>query len=62
MHDVCATLNKKTVVEFVENKEAHAVLKEIGVDYVQGFYIARPELLDDTNTGAALGRVKGKSH
>lgn len=46
MHDVCSTLNKKTVVEFVENQQALDVLKEIGVDYVQGFYIGRPELLD----------------
>lgn len=46
MHDVCATLHKKTVVEFVENQQALDVLKEIGVDYVQGFYIAKPELID----------------
>ncbi len=46
MHDVCATLNKKTVVEFVENQQALDVLKEIGVNYVQGFFIAKPELLE----------------
>jgi len=46
MHDVCLTLNKKTVVEFVENQQALDVLKEIGVDYVQGFYIGRPELIE----------------
>ena len=45
MHDVCTTLNKKTVVEFVENQQALNILKEIGVDYVQGFFIAKPELL-----------------
>ena len=46
MHDVSATLNKKTVVEFVENQQAYDVLKEIGVDYVQGFHISRPELIE----------------
>lgn len=45
MHDVCATLDKKTIVEFVENQAAFEVLKEIGVDYVQGYYIGRPELI-----------------
>ncbi len=46
MHDVCSTLNKKTIVEFVENKQALDILKEIGVDYVQGYYIGRPELIE----------------
>ena len=58
MHDVCATLNKKTVVEFVENKEAHAALKTIGVDYVQGFYIAKPKLLDGNENERMTGTKK----
>ncbi len=49
MHDVCTTLHKKTVVEFVENQQALDVLKQIGVDYVQGFFIAKPELIDSSN-------------
>lgn len=59
MHDVCSTLNKKTVVEFVENQQALDVLKEIGVDYVQGFHIGRPELLDKDD--AALSPVLNES-
>ncbi len=51
MHDVCSTLNKKTVVEFVENQQALDVLKEIGVDYVQGFYIAKPALIESADAG-----------
>jgi len=54
MHDVCSTLNKKTVVEFVENQMALDVLAEIGVDYVQGFHISRPELLDMKNIGSGI--------
>ncbi|VAW96045.1 diguanylate cyclase/phosphodiesterase (GGDEF & EAL domains) with PAS/PAC sensor(s) [hydrothermal vent metagenome] len=46
MHDVCTILHKKTVVEFVENQQALDVLKQIGVDYVQGFFIAKPELIE----------------
>jgi len=52
MHDVCSTLNKKTVVEFVENQQALDVLTEIGVDYVQGYYIGRPELVDRDSSEA----------
>lgn len=57
IHDVCSTLNKKTVVEFVENQMALDVLKEIGVDYVQGFHIARPELLSMKNSDSKLNEI-----
>lgn len=33
----------RTIAEFVETKEMFEKLREIGVDYVQGFGIARPE-------------------
>jgi EAL domain-containing protein (putative c-di-GMP-specific phosphodiesterase class I) len=32
-----------TIAAFVENKETLARLREIGVDYVQGFGVSRPE-------------------
>lgn len=33
---------RRTIAEFVENEEILTVLREIGVDYVQGYAIARP--------------------
>lgn len=39
-------MGKKTIAEFVENDEIIAALKEIGVDYAQGFGIARPRRFD----------------
>lgn len=39
---VAHTLGKKTVAEFVESAETIRLLKECGVDYVQGFYISHP--------------------
>lgn len=33
---------RQTIAEFVENEEILAALQEIGVDYVQGYAIARP--------------------
>jgi len=39
---IAHTVGKKTVAEFVENAEVLRLLKNAGVDYVQGYYIARP--------------------
>jgi len=36
-------MNIKTVAEWVENEETLEILQEIGVDYVQGYYVGRPE-------------------
>lgn len=43
IHLVCKEVGIRTIAEFVENKETLVKLREIGVDYVQGFGIARPE-------------------
>jgi EAL domain-containing protein (putative c-di-GMP-specific phosphodiesterase class I) len=37
----------QTIAEFVENDIILGMLKEIGVDYAQGYGIARPVPLDD---------------
>ncbi len=42
MNDIAHSLGKKTIAEYVENAEILAYLAEIGVDYVQGYYISRP--------------------
>jgi len=34
--------NIKTVAEFVENEEVFNILKELGVDYSQGYYFGKP--------------------
>lgn len=36
-------LNVKTVAEYVEDEEIVKTLKEMGVDYLQGFHIGRPQ-------------------
>jgi len=35
-----------TIAEFVENKETLRLLKQIGVDYAQGYHIAKPAPID----------------
>ena len=36
------TLGKKTIAEFVENRETLLMLKKLGVDFVQGFHVSKP--------------------
>jgi EAL domain-containing protein (putative c-di-GMP-specific phosphodiesterase class I) len=40
--DMAKNLNIKTVAEGVERKEQFEVLKELGVDYFQGYYFSKP--------------------
>jgi Amt family ammonium transporter len=42
---VCREVGIRTIAEFVESRQTLDKLREIGVDYVQGFGIARPEPL-----------------
>ena len=35
-------LNKQTVAEFVEDQETEDLLRELGVDLVQGYHVGRP--------------------
>jgi ammonium transporter, Amt family len=43
-------MGKKTVAEFVENEQILKQLKLIGIDYVQGYHIARPILLEELDS------------
>jgi len=45
INEVGHVMGLKTIAEFVENKEIFLKLKEIGVDYAQGYYIHKPEQL-----------------
>ncbi|GAA58586.1 hypothetical protein P20652_0442 [Pseudoalteromonas sp. BSi20652] len=42
INDISRSLDKRSVAEYVENKEIFYALKEIGVDFGQGYFIARP--------------------
>jgi EAL domain-containing protein (putative c-di-GMP-specific phosphodiesterase class I) len=49
-------LGKLTVAEFVADEETNELVKASGVDLAQGFYIGRPEAVDDVLAAAAAGR------
>ena len=60
IHEVGSVMGKTTIAEFVENDEILSVLRDIGVDHVQGFGIGKPVPLtsviqysnDESDTGA----------
>jgi EAL domain-containing protein (putative c-di-GMP-specific phosphodiesterase class I) len=47
IHQLGSVIGIKTIAEFVENAGILGKLAEIGVDYAQGYGIARPRPLHD---------------
>ena len=41
--DVCRGLKIKTIAEFVQDAETVSILRELGVDYAQGYFIGHPK-------------------
>ncbi|MCB1739790.1 MAG: DUF1631 family protein [Gammaproteobacteria bacterium] len=46
INEIAHFLDKRTVAEFVENEAIRAALCEMGVDYVQGYGVQKPRLLE----------------
>lgn len=42
---IAKAMGKKTIAEFVENERIKEILEEIGVDYIQGYGVAKPKPL-----------------
>ncbi len=47
MIEFAKKFNIKTVAEFVENEEIYNKLKNLGIDYYQGYYFCKPEKLEN---------------
>ncbi len=47
IHQIGHTMGLKTIAEFVENDAIQSRLKEMGVDYAQGFGVGKPLPLDE---------------
>lgn len=47
INEIGHVMGTKTIAEFVENDVIKGMLKEIGVDYAQGYGIGKPEPLDN---------------
>jgi len=46
INQIAQEFGKQTIAEYVEDKETLDILKEIGVDYAQGYHYGRPQLLE----------------
>lgn len=49
INEIGKLMGKKTIAEFVENKNILKILGEIDVDFAQGYYLAKPRRLADKN-------------
>lgn len=47
INDIAHLMGKETIAEYAESESIIKVLQEIGVDYIQGYAISRPILLED---------------
>jgi len=50
IHQVGHSLSIRTIAEFVETQNIANQLRDIGVDFAQGYYFSKPEPLIDTDT------------
>ena len=60
MIDVAHSLGKKAIAEYVSNAEILRVLKEFGVDYVQGYLLGKPEIELLSEQYISLDKLMGK--
>lgn len=44
--DFAKKIGSKTIAEFVCNEKIHSIIKNIDVDFSQGFYIGKPDILE----------------
>ena len=49
IHNIGHVMELKTIAEWVENAKTMRLLEKMGVDYVQGFWLAKPYLIDRTD-------------
>jgi diguanylate cyclase (GGDEF)-like protein len=61
MNDIAHSLGMKTVAEYVESPAIHAKLREIGVDYAQGYAIHKPCRLEQLLVPHAPPRSHGRA-
>jgi EAL domain-containing protein (putative c-di-GMP-specific phosphodiesterase class I) len=47
INEIGHVMGMSTIAEFVENEEIFQLLRQLGVDYAQGYHIAKPAPLDE---------------
>ena len=68
MNKVAQALGKQTIAEFVENEASLKILKQLGVDYAQGYHLGRPDMvlpckdISDHSDGKVACTIVGRGH
>lgn len=57
MIEMSHSLNKQVIVEGVETQEAMEIVRKLGAEYVQGYFISKPMPLDALNLNMPLGHL-----
>ncbi len=52
INEIGHIMNLKTIAEYVENKDVYDKVKSLGIDFAQGFYIAKPQPLEQLKSSA----------
>ena len=60
INEIGHTVGAKTIAEFVEDQATVDILREIGVEYAQGYGIQRPESLDRLLTQLSRNEIELK--
>ena len=47
INEIGHLMGMQTIAEFVENDEIKGMLKELGVDYIQGYGVHKPQPFED---------------
>lgn len=45
INEICKSMGKQTVAEYIESPRLLAAVREIGIDYAQGYHVGEPELI-----------------
>ncbi|NOX76741.1 MAG: EAL domain-containing protein [Gammaproteobacteria bacterium] len=46
MNDIAHAMSKRTIAEYVDNADCARILGDMGVDFIQGYHLGGPRLLD----------------
>ncbi|MBX3619622.1 MAG: EAL domain-containing protein [Rhizobacter sp.] len=60
IHNIAHRMGLRTVAEFVQNDATIEMLRGLGVDYVQGYGVEKPRLLDDAGRSEPAGAAVGQ--
>ena len=47
INDIGQVMNKRTIAEFVESEQVAEKVREIGIDFYQGYFIAKPKPIEE---------------